>query len=272
MPTRSTIGDDSQWGPGTMNKDRFDAASENPNRLNPAEGGDVAWLHRSTEPHEQQKAPASIAWPSRSDDDSTKADEPMNLRDRYRRQLKHTAPGDTDRRTDDQYNNFGGNKRGDVSWRHGGSESGDGTTPTTFKNGEPIRGNNAYQSSYNQNSQSQESYKQQNAAKNDGQDNLLDEQSLRNGDQGRDSENRKDKNKQQESMRSNDGGVSNPIDEIPIKAKAPKTFEQLLEEEMAKGAGGGGIVAQPQQSPSKAKQTDSALPKRDFLRKNTNLR
>ena len=34
----------------------------------------------------------------------------------------------------------GANKRGDISWRHGGSESGDGTTPTTFKNGEMIRG------------------------------------------------------------------------------------------------------------------------------------
>lgn len=172
---------------------------------------------------------------------------------------------------DEAYMNTGpANKRGDISWRHGGSESGDGTTPTTFKNGDMIRGasNNAYQSSYNQNSHSQESYKQGPNTK-DGHDALLDEQSLRNGDRQHDSESRKEK-RNQDSQRE----TSNPIDDMPIKAKAPKTFEQLLEEEMAKGTGGGGIVqAQPQQqSPSKAKQTDSALPKRDFLRKNTNLR
>jgi hypothetical protein len=40
------------------------------------------------------------------------------------------------------------------------------------------------------------------------------------------------------------------IDDIPI-VKKPKTFEELLEEEIAKGKdGGGGIIAEPK-SPSK---------------------
>ena len=35
------------------------------------------------------------------------------------------------------------------------------------------------------------------------------------------------------------------IDEMPIPASKPKTFEELLEEEMSKGNGGGGIIAAP---------------------------
>ena len=39
------------------------------------------------------------------------------------------------------------------------------------------------------------------------------------------------------------GRAANDIDDIPIKSDKPKTFEELLEMELAKGGGGGGIVA-----------------------------
>jgi hypothetical protein len=46
----------------------------------------------------------------------------------------------------------------------------------------------------------------------------------------------------------------------------PKNFEELLEVEMAKGTGGGGInVAEI--SPSQHKQVGSSAPKRDFLKR-----
>ena len=62
----------------------------------------------------------------------------------------------------------------------------------------------------------------------------MDEEAFRNGD----SEN-------------NQGGDNraNAIDEIPIPVSKPKTFEELLEEEMAKG-NAGGIIANPR-SPHK---------------------
>jgi len=40
------------------------------------------------------------------------------------------------------------------------------------------------------------------------------------------------------------------IDDLPIPVSKPKTFEELLEEEMRKG-NGGGIVAEEQTSPSR---------------------
>jgi len=43
----------------------------------------------------------------------------------------------------------------------------------------------------------------------------------------------------------------NAIDDIPIPVSKPKTFEELLEEEMRKG-NGGGITAE-QSSPARAK-------------------
>ena len=42
----------------------------------------------------------------------------------------------------------------------------------------------------------------------------------------------------------------------------PKTFEELLEEEMSKGTGAGGIIA-----PAMQKQDDTASNKREFLKK-----
>ena len=42
---------------------------------------------------------------------------------------------------------------------------------------------------------------------------------------------------------------SNPVDDIPIPVSKPKTFEQLLEEQLGKGETGG-IVSMPK-SPSK---------------------
>lgn len=46
-----------------------------------------------------------------------------------------------------------------------------------------------------------------------------------------------------------DNRPTNAIDDIPIPVSKPKTFEELLEEEMAKG-NAGGIIANPR-SPSK---------------------
>jgi len=40
------------------------------------------------------------------------------------------------------------------------------------------------------------------------------------------------------------------MDDLPIPVSKPKTFEQLLEEEMRKG-NGGGIVSEEQTSPSR---------------------
>lgn len=57
------------------------------------------------------------------------------------------------------------------------------------------------------------------------------------------------------------------IDDLPIPVSKPKTFEQLLEEEMAKGAAGG-IVAE-NTMPSKQKQEGTAVPKKEFLRRKT---
>ena len=56
------------------------------------------------------------------------------------------------------------------------------------------------------------------------QDNLMDENAFRQGD------------------------VKNEIDDIPIPVSKPKTFDELLEEEMAKG-NAGGIKAAPSQAP-----------------------
>jgi hypothetical protein len=39
------------------------------------------------------------------------------------------------------------------------------------------------------------------------------------------------------------------VDDIPIPVNKPKTFEELLEEEMAKGDGGGIKVVQEQPKP-----------------------
>ena len=59
------------------------------------------------------------------------------------------------------------------------------------------------------------------------------------------------------------------IDDLPIPVSKPKTFEQLLEEEMRKG-NGGGIVAEEQTSPSRQKQTGTAVAsKKQFLRRKT---
>lgn len=46
-----------------------------------------------------------------------------------------------------------------------------------------------------------------------------------------------------------DNRPTNAIDDIPIPVSKPKTFEELLEEEMAKG-NAGGIIANPR-SPNK---------------------
>ena len=47
----------------------------------------------------------------------------------------------------------------------------------------------------------------------------------------------------------------NPIDDIPIPVGKPKTFEELLEEEMRKGNGGGIVnhTQSQQKSPSRQK-------------------
>ena len=49
---------------------------------------------------------------------------------------------------------------------------------------------------------------------------------------------------------------------MPIPAGRPKTFEELLEEEMSKGTGAGGIIA-----PAMQRQDDTASNKREFLKK-----
>jgi len=49
--------------------------------------------------------------------------------------------------------------------------------------------------------------------------------------------------------------------------KQPKTFEQLLAEEMAKGTRGG-IIAE-KESPSKQIQNGSSTQKKDFLKRKT---
>jgi len=59
------------------------------------------------------------------------------------------------------------------------------------------------------------------------------------------------------------------IDEIPIPVSKPKTFEELLEEEMARGTQGG-IVAETA-SPARHKQDGTAVQKREFLKRKTNM-
>lgn len=59
------------------------------------------------------------------------------------------------------------------------------------------------------------------------------------------------------------------IDDLPIPVSKPKTFEELLEEEMRKGSGGG-IIAEEQTSPSRQKQTGTAVTsKKQFLKRKT---
>ena len=62
----------------------------------------------------------------------------------------------------------------------------------------------------------------------------------------------------------------NPIDDIPIPVSKPKTFEELLEEEMRKGNGGGIVnhTQSQQKSPSRQKQTGTAVhSQKEFLKR-----
>lgn len=60
-----------------------------------------------------------------------------------------------------------------------------------------------------------------------------------------------DENTLEEPSRKPETKLMNAIDDIPIPVSKPKTFEELLEEEMRKG-NGGGITAE-QSSPARAK-------------------
>jgi len=58
------------------------------------------------------------------------------------------------------------------------------------------------------------------------------------------------------------------LDDVPIPVSKPKTFEQLLAEEMTKGNGAGGIIAR--ESPSRQRQDMTAQRnKKDFLKRKT---
>ena len=70
-------------------------------------------------------------------------------------------------------------------------------------------------------------------------DNLMDENALKNGDQNEKID--------PPIMRQTSGVVD--VDDMPIPTKKPKTFEELLEEEMAKGEGGGGIQVLAEKPP-----------------------
>lgn len=59
----------------------------------------------------------------------------------------------------------------------------------------------------------------------------------------------------------------NAIDDIPIPVSKPKTFEELLEEEMAKGNAGGIVANVTQRSPNREQQIGSAAQKREFLKR-----
>lgn len=137
------------------------------------------------------------------------------------------------------------------SGRHGGSnESAGGITPTN-------RGNAAELGAHN--TQSQDSARRHGGGRDGPNDNLMDEDAFKHGE-GEKGDN--DRGTPSNAM------AGNAIDDIPIPVSKPKTFEELLEEEMAKG-NAGGIVANPR-SPSKLHQDGSAAGKKEFLkRKNT---
>lgn len=58
------------------------------------------------------------------------------------------------------------------------------------------------------------------------------------------------------------------LDDVPIPVSKPKTFEELLEEEIAKGGSGGGIVAESS-SPKRQIRNGTAVEKKEFLRRKT---
>ena len=94
----------------------------------------------------------------------------------------------------------------------------------------------------------------------DEHDNLMDEQTL---------------NKPNEDNQKRPS-VNNEIDDIPIPVSKPKTFEELLEQEMAKGGKGGGIEAKPgdhvSKPPAKSLQVGTSQPKREFLKRKSTYR
>lgn len=136
------------------------------------------------------------------------------------------------------------------SGRFGGSnESAGGITPTNLGKGAELGALNA---------QSQDSARRHGGGR-DGQqsDNLMDEDAFKHGD-----------GEQFEDGRTTPSGTAkaaNPIDDIPIPVSKPKTFEALLEEEMAKG-NAGGIIANPR-SPHREHQDGSAAAKKEFLKR-----
>lgn len=103
------------------------------------------------------------------------------------------------------------------------------------------------------NSQSQNSIKRQNNRGEAQSDNLMDEDAFKHGE---------NENYDNAGL---DNRPTNAIDDIPIPVSKPKTFEELLEEEMAKG-NAGGIIANPR-SPSKQHQDGSAAGKKEFLKR-----
>lgn len=139
------------------------------------------------------------------------------------------------------------------SGRLGGSnESAGGITPTNVGKAPELGAHNT---------QSQDSVKRTGGGRDGAQsDNLMDEDAFKQGD-----------GEQFDNDRGTPTGnarAANAIDDIPIPVSKPKTFEELLEEEMAKG-NAGGIIANPR-SPSKQHQDGSAAGKKEFLkRKNT---
>ena len=136
------------------------------------------------------------------------------------------------------------------SGRFGGSnESAGGITPTNVGKGGELGALKA---------PSQDSVKRHGGGREGQQsDNLMDEDALQRGD-GEEFDNGR-------TTPSGAAKVANPIDDLPIPVSKPKTFEELLEEEMAKG-NAGGIVANPR-SPNRQHQDGSAAAKKEFLKR-----